>query len=511
MSDSRTKNTARTMAAGLLNRLVMILFPFVNRTIIIYLLGAEYAGLSGLFQAILSVLSLAELGFNSAIVYSMYRPAAEGDTQQICRLLTLYRKLYMLVGSVILLGGLALVPFLPYLIQGDIPPDVSLYGLYFLYLADTVVSYFLFAYRESLLLAHQRRDISHMIATGVILLQYVAQAAVLLLWRNFYWYLMVTIVCTVVKNCAVALATRKRYPEYHCVPGVRVRLSDSMKKMVRALLIGNICDQARNSFDNIILSAYLGLMAVTIYSNYYLIYSSLYGIMLTVCTSMASSVGNSIATESVEKNYGDLRKFSFLAAWLSGWFAICMLCLYQPFMELWVGRTLMLTDGNMMLLCIYFYAINMNNVRNQYINGNGLWDRLKLTFAVEAAANIGLNLILGKLWGITGIILATILTIFFSNFLWRTWILFKTYFREMSLGRYLREHLYWALCVALTGGITWLVCSRIHLGTFAQLIVNGCICVVLPNVLLLLLFFRTEQFRAASSFVKQHLGRLGRA
>ena len=73
---SRIKNTTRNMLAGAIYKIITLLFPFVINTIIIKTLGVEYLGLNMLFASILQVLSLTELGFGSALVFSMYEPIA---------------------------------------------------------------------------------------------------------------------------------------------------------------------------------------------------------------------------------------------------------------------------------------------------------------------------------------------------------------------------------------------------------------------------------------------------
>lgn len=500
MKDSRTKNTSRNILAGLWNRFSTIILNFVNRTIIIYVLGAQFAGLNSVFTAVLGVLSIAELGIDTAIVQSMYRPIAENDKKRICELLTIYKKSYYIVGMVILGIGLLLIPFLPFLIHEELPTGVNLYVLYLLYLLNSVISYFLYAYRESLLYAHQREDVSQMFRSVALIGKNIAQAIILLLLKQYYAYLIIEIIFTVSYNLWIGKETNRRYPQYQCIHGEKVKMSSDIKEQLKGLVLGNICDRARNSLDSIILSVFLGLTVVTIYGNYYYIYSALYGIMLVVCNSMSASIGNSIVTESVEKNYDNLQKFSFIAAWLSGWISICMLCVYQPFMELWVGKDLMLSNFNMMLFCIYFYAINMNNIRNQFVSGTGIWWKLKYSNIGEAVGNIVLNLVLGKLFGITGILLATIITIFVFNFLWRTKVLFQNYFHGMSLSEYLRNHGYWAIGVAIAALITWNICSMIKVHAMIALVINGLICMVVPNMIMLLLYGRTKQFANARQF-----------
>ena len=503
MSDSRTKNTSRNIAAGLINRFSTLLLSFINRTIIIYFLGIEFTGLNSVFTAILGVLSIAELGIDVAIIQTMYKPVAEGDKERICELLTLYKRCYTIVGTVIVAIGLGLIPFLHIFINEDIPASTNMYVLYVLYLANSAVSYFMFSYKRSLLLAHQRQDISKLIHATTLTGKNIAQAVILLISRNFYLYLAVEIIFTVLNNLWIAKETKKRYPEYQCLRGQKIKMPEEIKKHLEGLMIGKICDRARNSFDSIILSIYLGLTVTAIYNNYYYVYSAIYGTLLVVCNAMGASIGNSIVTETKEKNFDNLKKFSFVVAWLTGWIAICMLCMYQPFMELWVGKNLMLPDFDMMLLCIYFYAINMNNIRNQYVSGAGVWWNLRVSNVFEAVGNILLNIVLGKYFGITGIILATIITIVVFNFIWRTNILFKTYFKGMSLKEFYSNHIFWILCISIAAVVTYAVCEAVPGNALLKFFVNGCICMVVPNILLYLMFFRSKQFQNAKDFLKK--------
>ena len=155
----RTKNVSNNLIWGVIEKIVAIFFPFLTRTVLIYTLGIEYVGLSSLFTSVLNVLSLAELGFGSALVFSMYKPIAEENTEKICSMLRFYRTCYHIVGTIILTGGLCILPFLDHLVAGDVPDGVSMTWLFAAYLFDTVVGYFLFAYRSSLFLAMQRVDV----------------------------------------------------------------------------------------------------------------------------------------------------------------------------------------------------------------------------------------------------------------------------------------------------------------------------------------------------------------
>ena len=176
----RTRNAVRNVIFGGLLKGYQILVPFIMRTLLIRYLGMEYLGLNSLFTSILQILNLAELGVGSALGYSMYAPIAEGKKDEICALLSLYRRYYRLIGLGIFLAGIVLLPFLPSPVKTDsIPPDVDLYVLYLLHLGACVISYWLFAYKNSLLAAHQRSDLANKADLAVRTLQYLIQAGLL--------------------------------------------------------------------------------------------------------------------------------------------------------------------------------------------------------------------------------------------------------------------------------------------------------------------------------------------
>ena len=188
--ESRTKNGIRNIGSGIINRILLIVFPFITRTILLYSLGSEYLGLNSLFTSILTVLNLAELGFGSALVFSMYKPIAENDKKKICALLSVYKKIFVTIGILIAILGIAITPFIPKIINGDIPTNANIYILYIIYLSNTVVSYIFFAHKRALLIAYQRNDIVTNINSVISILLYCIQTVILLLYHNYYLYIL---------------------------------------------------------------------------------------------------------------------------------------------------------------------------------------------------------------------------------------------------------------------------------------------------------------------------------
>ncbi len=502
MKSENVKNTTRNIVWGIVNRGVAFLVPFVMRTVLIYLLGTEYLGLDSLFTSILQMLNIAELGFSSAVVFSMYKPIATNDSKKICALLNLYRTAYRIIGLLILVAGLLFTPFLPRLIKGDIPADLNVYLLYFIFLGNAVVGYWMFAYKKSLLSAHQREDLNVNANTITTLLKTSLQLCFLAAFRDYYLFLLVMPVMSVAENFYIEWLTRKYFPQYVC----RGRLDrDSRKDIFRrigGLMIQRLCRQSRNSMDNIIISAYLGLTQVTIYGNYYTILYGIHTLLECITKAMTASVGRNIVVADAEKNHADMVCFTFMYMWIASVCAVCLLVIFQPFMLLWMGQELMLSRLSVILLCIYLYSLCMGDIRSVYVTSAGLWWEGRFRSALEAAANILLNIVLGKYLGISGIILATILSIVMINFIYGTTIIYRYYFKNKKLYSYYLQHVFYASVTVITALVVYLICNRLPDGNLIKLVIKGITAFFLSNICLLVFYHRTKRFRDAFCFVK---------
>lgn len=507
MENTRTKNTIRNILFGVLNKIVTLIFPFIIRTILIKKLGAEYLGLGSLFTSILQVLNLTELGFSSAIVFSMYKPIAEKDTDTICALMNLYKKIYRIIGCIILTFGLAITPFIHNLIKGSYPDNINIYILFIIYLINTVITYILFAYKGALLQAHQRRDIFDKIHTVLDIIQYTLQIIVLCVFKNYYAYIIITTIINIIKNLSIAYITNKKYPEYICKGKVPAEQRKNINKRVYGLMIQKICSSTRNSLDSIFLSAFIGLSTVAIYSNYYTIMSSITAILAIMTVSMTASIGNSIATESVKKNYRDMIKFDFMYMWISGWCSVCLICLYQPFMRLWMGDSMLFPFPTVICLVVYFYALKMGDIKSAYYGATGLWYEGRFRALAETILNIILNYFLGKYFGVNGIILATLISLLLINFGYGSTIIFNNYFKGISIKSYYLRHLLYIFITVLASGITYGICSLISLSNIFELVIKGIICIIIPNMVYLLCYFKYDVFTDAIKLIKNILSR----
>lgn len=500
MDKSRTKNTFYNTLLGWLNKIVNIFLVFVMRTVIIHILGAEYLGLDSLFTSILQMLNMTELGFSSAIVFSMYRPVAERDTVQICMLLAFYRKAYKVIGLVIGGIGLLLTPVLPFLVKGDIPGGLNLYILYLFYLLNTITGYGLFAYRKVLMNVHQKEGINNSINTAVVLSKCLLQVIVLILTKNFYFYLAIYALSAVGENICVLIISTKLYPQYVPEGELDKASKKEITKGIKGLLVEKICSVSRHSMDNIIISAFMGLTVVAVYGNYFYILSGVQFFLYCIANAMQAGIGNTIATENIEKNYKDMLKFDFMYMWLGSICSICLLCLYQPFIKLWLGEEFLLPQYIVILLVLQFYTLCIGDIRGLYYTGAGLWWEGRYKSILEAASNVALNVILGKVWGLTGIIAATIFSIVVINFGYGSTIVHRFYFKQKT-GKYIKHHLFYAFATLCIAAICFEICARIPYGGILNLLLTGLCCVILGNGCLWLIYHKTDLFKESMKFI----------
>lgn len=500
---SRSKNTIVNTIYGFINKTINIFLPFIIRTAIIYTLGIEYAGLNSLFTSILQVLNLAELGISTAVVYCMYKPMAECDEQMICAIIKYMRKIYYIIGVVVLVIGIAIVPFLPVLIKGNIPNGLNLQILYFIYLINTVISYFFFSYKTTLFNAGQKVGIISNINTVLILIQSIIQIVVLILLKNYYLYLLMMPIFTFINNIWIYYVSKKMYPTITCKGNLSTDVKKDIKTRVKGLFVTRVCTITRNAFDSIFISSFIGLSTVAIYGNYYYIMSAVIGIISVITTSMTASVGNSIVTESIEKNYNDLRKFNFIFNWLVGFCTACLLVLYQPFMTIWMGKENLFSFQMVVIFCVYFYFLNIGSIRAVYHDAAGLWWEARYRAIFEAVLNLVLNFILTYKFGVIGTVVGTLISLIIVNYIYGTQIVFKYYFKKISSKQYFLDNLLYGLATLLICIILYFINKHICINGVIGILIRGIICCGFFNIIYYLLFSNSKLFKDSMNLIKR--------
>lgn len=501
--DSRTKNASRNLIWGLLNKGIALLLPFATRTALIYVLGMEYVGLEALFVALLNVLNIVELGIGSALVYSMYKPVAENDMVKMSALLRFYKNCYRVIGLLVLGIGVMIVPFLPLLIKGAYPSDVSLYVVYAIYLTNTVLGYFLFAYKQSAFIASQRNDILSNINTVLTVLSAGLQIALLVLSRNYYLYIAVLPFITVLNNLAVCFLFNKRFPDLKPIGKLERGSIQEIKTNVIGIMTQKIGTVVLSSSSSLVVSAFLGLLILSKFNNYLYIITALFGLLTIIQKSLIPSIGNSIVVTDESKNYRDFNLFLFLYIWIVGWFACCFIVLSQDFIALWAGRENELPIGIVVCMALYLYSFKMNDMTYIYREAAGIWRQGMFVPLIAALCNVLLSLVLVNLIGLAGVLLSSVFSLVFIYTPWYTKVLFDNYFKSTEKWkRYLLRQLKYFVVSASAAAITYLATLPLGEGTLLSLTLKAFVALVVPNVLFFLAYARSQEMKSALAFAK---------
>lgn len=493
----------RNTTSGIVKYLFKIFLPFALKTVIQYVLGAKYLGLNGLFTSIISVLNLTELGFSNIVVYRLYRPIAEGDNKVVCGYITYLKHIYRICGFFILSIGILIVPFITYIIQGDYPDDTNLHILFMIYLVNASSTYFFGGYKQAILNAEQRIDVINRTETIVMILQNIVQIISLIAFRNYYVYILLTPVFTTGLNIFLSYKTNKLFPEFIESYDLRTEKKKALLSDIRGIAIYKISEVTRNSFDNIILSMFLGLTMVAIFNNYFYIFNALYSFMLVLNLGLKNTIGSSIAIRSVDENYDDFKLLSFISICVTTIFSCCLLNLYQVFMRIWMGSDMLLGESSVILFSVYFYVLNMNNIKNLYYDGNGLWNKGKLSFILEAFLNLFLNIVLGKKFGVSGILVATIISLFICSFLWRSTIVFREYFGR-SVKPYFIFNFKMCLQSILVFIISHYICELVSVGGILGFIVIFIVCVTISISFIVLCNYSNPILNESLRYIKNN-------
>lgn len=495
MKIERTKNASRNILFGGILKIYQILIPFLMRTAMIYFMGVQYLGLNSLFTSILQVLNLAELGIGNAMVYSMYKPIAEDDSKTICALMRLYRLYYRIIGAVIAIVGTLMLPFIPYLIKSDLPSELNIYILYLLNLFATVLSYWLFAYKNSLFQAHQRVDIPSKVTLITNTLQYILQLAVIIFVKDYYLYVIISLLTQALTNILTAIVANMQYPDYKPRGFLDKNSVKDINHRIRDLFTSKLGNVIINSVPTVVISAFLGLTILAVYQNYYFILTSVIGFVTIIFQACTAGIGNSVIMETNEKNFGDLKKFTLLIAWIAGFCTCCFLCLYQPFMEIWVGKDLMLNFTAVICFCIYYFVYEINQLFTTYKDAAGMWHEDRFRPLVTALANLIISLLLVQKFGVYGVLFATILSTLFVGMPWLLNNLFTVLFEKEQLKGYLKVLFKYVFVVILSCVLSYFFCYFIQLNKWGELIVRGVICCFIPNIVYFIAYRKMDEFR----------------
>lgn len=500
---SRTENSIRNIFTGLFGQGLQVLLSFINRMVFIRCLSADYLGLNGLFTNVLSVLSLAELGIGSAIVYALYKPLAEKDEKKIAAYMNFYARAYKTIGIIVAVAGIIMLPFLKVIINVPYQIHENIYVLYCISLFNTSITYF-FSYKSSLLIADQKNYVVLLCSYCTSFAQTIFQIIILLLTRNYIFYLLAQTACGMIYNVWISRVADKSYPflvntKYKLTSGEKGRLV----RDIRALVITKLSSVLVNNTDNILITFFKGLATTGVTSNYTLLVNTLNNLLNQIFNGLTASVGNLNAVETKEKKYFMFKVVNLANFWLFGWATIGFVFLSSIIVELFFGSQYVLEIDIVIIMAVNFYTVGMQNAVWTYRGTLGLFRYGRYLLLVTAALNLILSVVLGQQLGVFGILLATFISRIMTNIWYDPFAVFK-YGLHLNPIKYLYIYFKYIGILLFTICIIF-GCSKIFEGDIWLVI----LCVIVPNIVFYITLKKTEEFtyvkNMALNFVQRYL------
>lgn len=503
VSLSRLDNSVRNIKFGTLGLILSYLSGFIARKVFVMFLSLEYLGLTGLFSNVLTMLSLAELGFGTAISYSLYKPLAFGEKNKIQALMQLYRKAYRIIGTLVLLLGFAFTPLLPVLMK-EVPDIPHLNLIYLLFVINSGSSYFL-GYKRTVIIADQKSYINSIYMYGFQILKHALQILVLALTRNYLLFLGILLACTIGENLAITLQVNSRYPYLKEKTDASLSRDEKnkIKRNIFALTFHKIGGVLVNGTDNIILVRFVSLASAGLYSNYTLLQRSVGGIVGLIYSSITASIGNLSAERGGSGSKKLFDELNFISAWVFGFTALCLYFLCNPFISLWLGRAYLFPKSIVFVIVLNYYLTGMRRPVLAFKDSLGLfwYDRYKALF--QAGINLVVSVLLARKYGVIGVLIGSSVSTLATCFWIEPYVVFRFGF-DKSLSQYFFQYAGYTTVTLIAGLATYGILALIEMpNTILRFSVSLLAVIIAPNLVYLLFFHRLSLFRDVITILRR--------
>lgn len=469
-----------------------MLFAFATKTLFVRLLGVEYNGISGLFSNILAVLALSELGVGNVMNYALYSALKADDTEKVKSLVKYFKKIYYCIALAISIFGLALVPFLKYIINSDLPmSELKVY--YLLYLANSVSSYFVY-YKTTVINADQNNYISSICDIVTTITMYVAQIGYLLLSKDFLGYLIIQVACTILKNIIMNYMTNKKYPYLKQLDNNVNIIPENEKNIIvdniKSTFLYKIAAVILNNTDNILISIIVGTVFVGYYSNYYLIVSYLTTFVSIFITGITASLGNLNSEKNVDASFKMFNILSLIFTFIGTIAVCCMINCFQPFIAIWIGKEHVMSYSWVVVIALNYFLVTIMNPIWMFRETMGLFKQVRFVLLITAGLNIVFSILLGKFFGVPGVLAATFISKLFSQYWYEPMILFKKF--KVSVWSFYFKQFKQLLVMVLAALVSMIICNFLG-DSLLCVIVRGAISIFIAFCAVLLSNYKTDE------------------
>lgn len=507
-ANNRSKNVALNASWAIVSQLVVVIFGIASRKVFLDHLGAELLGVNGLFSDVLSLISFADLGFGTAIMFSMYGPIARKEFSSVASYLLFFKRIYNYVICAVILISVAFVPFLS-AVQTDIPlNELRIY--YLLFQISNVIQY-VWAYRESYVIACQEERKLSMANLIYAILSNILLIVSIIAFESFISYLVVNIACITIKKVILNVYITRKYPITR-LENAKELQKDEKKSVLRksmALLVTKIGNLAINQTDSLIVSYMLNVTLWGFASNYLMIKKAIFTITDKIYASVLPSMGNLVAFNDKERELNVFLKYDFLNSWLHTFCFVGLACLSTPFVSLVFGENVTLSKSFVFVFCLASFIDGLRSPISILREATGSYEVDKWYTIVAAIVNLGLSIPLAHFFGLNGVFIGTIFAMIVLH-IFRTFVLFRGGDYSITVVEYLfivLKHILLGIAVYFTTDFFVGIITGYSSGILS-FILSLLVVAILPNLLLTVVFNKNAFYLECRTIVIDKLNKI---
>lgn len=421
---------------NLLFYFLSLVLAFFSRKIFLDCLGTEFIGLTGTLGNILGYLNLTELGITASIGYFLFKPLQAKNRQEIKEIVSLLGYLYNWIGSIIFAGGILISLFFPLIFAKANLGLGIIYFAFYSFLGSSLIGYFI-NYRQILLNADQKRYLVAIYLQSANIIKTILQIYLAYTFKNLYVWIGIEFLFAIIGCITLNWKINKEYPwlKVNKKQGrLLIKKYPEVLTKTKQVFIHKIKDFVLVKSDELFIFLFVSLKMVAYYGNYMMIISKLISLFSAVTGSVGASIGNLVAEGNKKNMLKVFWEFTTIQHTIAAILCFSLYNFIEPFITHWLGSEYIMDHKILILLIIYIYITNSRNSVDSFNYAHGLYADVWSAWA-ELFINVSITIIGGLMWGIIGILLGKIVSLFTIVVLWKPYYLFSAGFKE-SVGCY---------------------------------------------------------------------------
>ncbi len=428
----RTKNSFYNFLVSIISGFIIPILGFAKVRLFIDLYGSDINGLYLVFINIINYINISEHAFSLAFRQLLYKPLADNDRSLLNKIFSGVRSIYQKIGVLMIVVGFVVALIMPIFIESSLPSGVII-GLFLVLSLPFGLSYFILP-PSLLIIADQKEYRISIWIQLVAIIRMILMIIVIMLKLPYVIIFVIEGLNVIIGNFVAYKIAIKNYPWLKVDKSIKSN-ADFMKN-AKHTLIQRLAFLAINNTDSIIISRFINLTAVSVYGAYNYLIEATLRIVHSAITSPINSFGNLFNSDN-EKSYQVFKEYYEFTLFFASVLSICIFVVLDQFVYIWMHQqSYILPLSISVIFALNVFYLTQREAIIIIRDANRLFiDAKKNAYLMTLFKVLG-SLLLVKVLGITGILLATLMTYYFVDLTYNPKLVFEKVFKVNPIEYY---------------------------------------------------------------------------